>query len=323
MTVGKNRRIIGLYEGQTDGPVFICTAGIHGNEHAGIIGLERIFEYLNRVRPAMNGTFIGVKGNMEAIRLKKRFIDTDLNRLFKQENIVEIREGKRHELKTEEAKQQYDLLKLFEVRFKERIQGRKLYTLDLHTTSAKGGVFVLTNDRPESVDVAKALGVSVITGLEKVIVGTTLDYFRELKSVGIGLEAGQHDDPESADNVVAAIWVLLNKIGCIDALDIPNLKQYKAQLNKLRGDAPLVVDFVYRHHVNEDDEFEMNLGYQNFQPVKKGEVLAQDKNGAILCPADGLILMPLYQKQGEDGFFIVEMVEQPQIDEPELHIISK
>ena len=42
--------------------------------------------------------------------------------------------------------------------------------------------------------------------------------------------------------------------------------------------------------------------------VKKGELIAKDKNGDIFSPANGRILMPLYQKQGEDGFFIIKEI---------------
>jgi succinylglutamate desuccinylase len=49
----------------------------------------------------------------------------------------------------------------------------------------------------------------------------------------------------------------------------------------------------------------MHPGFTNFQKVKKGELLAHDNKGEIICPHVGLILMPLYQKQGEDGFFLI------------------
>lgn len=62
------------------------------------------------------------------------------------------------------------------------------------------------------------------------------------------------------------------------------------------------------HAIKKGDNFVMQPGYKNFQPVKKGEILATDKNGAISAQEDGLILMPLYQKQGNDGFFLVKMV---------------
>lgn len=52
----------------------------------------------------------------------------------------------------------------------------------------------------------------------------------------------------------------------------------------------------------------MNPGYENFQPLKKGEIIAHDRNGAIVVPMDGLMFLPLYQHSGDDGFFIVEEI---------------
>ncbi len=43
----------------------------------------------------------------------------------------------------------------------------------------------------------------------------------------------------------------------------------------------------------------------------KGEWLATEKNGDINRPADGFVLMPLYQKQGEEGFVVVRDYKFP------------
>jgi len=66
-----------------------------------------------------------------------------------------------------------------------------------------------------------------------------------------------------------------------------------------------------RHHywITEEDDFRMKPGYLNFQKVKAGEVIAQDRNGPIQIPMDGLIFMPLYQRSGNDGFFVVEEID--------------
>jgi succinylglutamate desuccinylase len=52
----------------------------------------------------------------------------------------------------------------------------------------------------------------------------------------------------------------------------------------------------------------MRPGYANFQPIRRGEHLADDASGPVLAPEDGLILMPLYQSLGTDGFFLVQEV---------------
>jgi len=59
-----------------------------------------------------------------------------------------------------------------------------------------------------------------------------------------------------------------------------------------------------------------DLIYANFDPVTKGELLAYDRHGEIRAKFDGLILMPLYQKQGNDGFFIIKDINR---EAPKLH----
>ncbi len=54
----------------------------------------------------------------------------------------------------------------------------------------------------------------------------------------------------------------------------------------------------------------MEPGFTNFQRIFKGQVLAKNNKGDVLSPVDGNIFMPLYQKQGNDGFFIVQPVEK-------------
>ena len=50
----------------------------------------------------------------------------------------------------------------------------------------------------------------------------------------------------------------------------------------------------------------MKPNITNFQVVKKGELLGYDVNGDVLSPFNGKILMPLYQEQGNEGFYIIQ-----------------
>ena len=52
----------------------------------------------------------------------------------------------------------------------------------------------------------------------------------------------------------------------------------------------------------------MRPGFRNLQPIRHGEQLANDLKGPILATETGRVLMPLYQSQGEDGFFVVKTV---------------
>jgi succinylglutamate desuccinylase len=54
----------------------------------------------------------------------------------------------------------------------------------------------------------------------------------------------------------------------------------------------------------------MEPGFTNFQAVRRGKVLARDRTGEIKASETGLILMPLYQTLGNDGFFLVREVKR-------------
>lgn len=66
----------------------------------------------------------------------------------------------------------------------------------------------------------------------------------------------------------------------------------------------------YRHVIAPEDGFQMEPGFRNFQPIRRGQVLAKDRSGKIEARETSLILMPLYQTLGDDGFFLGRDVKQ-------------
>lgn len=304
-------RIIGTYESQIAGPLLIAMGGIHGNEPAGVLAIENV---LNRLfeEPSKNpdflfkGNFIGLLGNVKAFNQQKRFIKEDLNRIWTADNIQKIRASDYKELGGEDQ-ELFEIIKVIEGSV-QYYNPTNIVFLDLHTTTANGGIFTIVTDDSSSEFIGKHLHAPVVKGLLEGINGTTLQYFRgrlQGKSiVSVCFESGQHNDPNSVENAVSAIISCLRTIGCVEAsiVEIMHDKRLLAQAKNL----PKVTSLAYCHRIEENDRFEMKGGYTNFQSITKGEWLASDKNGKILAPFDGLILMPLYQKQGNDGFFIVK-----------------
>jgi succinylglutamate desuccinylase len=54
----------------------------------------------------------------------------------------------------------------------------------------------------------------------------------------------------------------------------------------------------------------MEPGWANFHRVRRGALLARDRSGAVLAPCRGLVLLPRYQGQGNDGFFVARPVRR-------------
>ncbi|NUO00871.1 MAG: succinylglutamate desuccinylase/aspartoacylase family protein [Saprospiraceae bacterium] len=306
-----NEHIIGRYDGTLPGPLLLVFSGMHGNELAGVRALEILFDMLKNeplVNPGFvfHGVLLGIRGNLSAIREGKRFICKDLNRQWTPENIARVRRQEPDQLDAED-RELLELANLVEMAI-SHIQPPRIVLIDLHTTSAEGGIFAIATDDPESVRIGIAMHAPVITGMLQGISGTLLHYFTNnntggIPAVGIGFEGGQHDDPLSVNRCIAAIVNCMQSIGCVKAHDVEN--HHDELLIAYSKGLPRVVDLVEVHRVYPDDQFTMLPGYHNFQRVKKGQLLAHDRNGPIYAVATGRILMPLYQPQGEEGFFLV------------------
>jgi succinylglutamate desuccinylase len=199
-------------------------------------------------------------------------------------------------------------------------KAKHVVLLDLHTTSASGGIFSVATDHPESVRIAVELHAPVITGMLRGIRGTTLHFFNaenlpllypdgdvpSVQITSVAFEAGQHHDPLSVNRTIAAIINCMRTIGSVRTEDVEN--RHDDLLIAYSKDLPKITELVKVHAIAPADEFRMRPGYRNFQPVVQHEVLAEDRRGAIRSPEDGLILMPLYQPQGSEGFFLVRKI---------------
>ncbi len=307
-------RIIGVHEGKEKGPLLICIGGIHGNEPAGVLALERVFQLLEQEpqkNPDFNfkGKLIGFRGNLKALKAKKRFIAKDMNRQWIPKNIKRILASPIKQLDAEDQE-----LKMLHTAINKEIadyKPDKLIVMDLHTTTASGGIFSIATDDRDSQLIAMQLHAPVIRGMLDGIDGTTLHYYKPentgVPTVAVCFESGQHDEPESIDNMVAAIINCMRTIGCVRSDDVEN--HHDERLLKYSANLPKIADLLYCHDIHQGDDFRMKPGYENFQWISKNELLAHDKSGEIRSDTEGLILMPLYQKQGEDGFFIVKEVK--------------
>lgn len=312
--LGESPRVIGHYVGQEPGPLVVAIGGIHGNEPAGVEALEQLFELLAeepRLNPGFTfrGELLALRGNLPALRLGRRYVDIDLNRIWKP-----VIKGADHTYPTVEARELDGMLAAIENALDESA-ARELILIDLHTTTASGGVFAVTGDDAPSLLLAAELGVPVIKGMLSGLQGTTLSYFRsgaydfERPCRAITFEAGAHSDAESVARALAATVNLLRSSGCVREEDVST--HHEETLRRAAVAVPTLLELVYVHRIDPADReaFRMRPGYRNFQPIENGELLADDVNGPIAAPCGGYILMPLYQEQGEEGFFIVQEYE--------------
>ncbi len=292
--------ILGEWSPGIAGPLTIISAGMHGNEPAGVLALRRILSYLQDNQVQIAGRFVAMAGNLTALGVGLRYLDRDLNRQWDRASVERLgREGPRGYA---EDIEQLELLQDFEQLTRHHLGMVNL--LDLHTMSAKGVPFIVTCDTPDSTSLANQLLLPGIVGLEKAIPGTTLEHFLAQGYRAVAVEGGQHQDPRAVDLLEACAWMMLIATGIVTEDQVPDLQAKRQTLLDESHDQPQHVTVRYRHGVHPEDGFAMLPGYKNLQPVRRGEVLARDRSGDIVAPQDGWIVLPLYQKAGNDGFFI-------------------
>lgn len=310
-------RVIGRYSQNTDGPLLVAIGAMHGNEPAGVEAIKTVFsmlEHEKKIKPhfEFRGTLLGIIGNLNAFRQKVRFIDKDLNRSWSYETYQTIKNLPRHEINAE----QNEMLDIVEALRKE-IESNppaEIIVLDLHTTSAHGGIFSITSEDPMSIRMAIELHAPVIRGMLDNISGSSIHFFdgknMGIPTTAIAFECGQHEDTESVYRGIAAIINCMRTIGCVNAHDVEN--KHDEILINFSKHLPKVNRLIGKYSIKHPGQYEMLPGFKSFDRVTKGQLLAMDGDIPVHCPQDAMILMPFYQKMGEDGFFlIIEQVMAP------------
>ena len=300
----------GSYSAGQAGPLVVITAGMHGNEPAGILAARRILQQLEQRALPLRGRIVVLAGNMSSLALGVRYVQEDLNRMWSEDAVAAILTRDPADLRHEDR----DLQQLIRV-IESWVTGDRseswehVVFLDLHSTSGSGPPFTIIGDTLQNRQIAFEFGIPAILGLEENIGGTLLGFLSIRGYAAVGIEGGQHDEPSTIDNHEAAIWLTLVAARMLWPREVPELDRHRVCLAAAASGTPPVVELRYRHGLVEEEEFEMVDGLTNFLPVQKGRLLAHaqrrdEPRVEVRCQEDGILLLPRYQGQGLDGFFI-------------------
>lgn len=299
-------RVIALYEGHLPGPLIIAVSAIHGNEPSGITAISTLHQMLIAESDKdpdfrYHGTFAGVIANTKASREHKRYIDSDMNRIWSSPiNDSDSEHRERMELE----KTITDLI--------NKYGNGMVVIMDLHTTSSPRGIFAVPTTNEASKAIALGLHCPIISNMTNYIHGAMIQYY-EGKHIGnneiisVAFEAGRHDDEESPSRAIAAMVNCMRTIGSVNEVHVES--KHDEVLKAYANGLPELCRITYIHHIEEGHLWEMQPDISGFQTITKGQLLAHYDGEPVYSPQDGLILMPLYQKQGKEGFFIVEAFE--------------
>ncbi len=283
-------RVVGSVEGPRWGPTVIVTGAVHGNEPAGLLAGRRL---VSEVRLGCGAVHVLV-GNLAALGRQVRFIDGDLNRRFDVERVRRIQRGEYLPTDAEDHEQ------VALIRHVERLRAAspgETWLLDLHTFSAPGAAFAMASSDPAGLRVAAAAELPTMLRLEHYLRGTMVEFAISQGLPVLAIEGGQHEDPDSVEVLGDALVKVLAALGAE-----PDANPFTPARPSIGG----LFEVVHRHGIEPHDDFRMRPGFSNLEPVRAGQHLADDRHGPIRSPADGHLLMPLYQGQGADGFFLAQ-----------------
>lgn len=302
--VSLRERVIGRCGGQRPGPTFVVTGGVHGNEPAGVAALQRVVEVLRSHRIELSGTFVALVGNARALRVGRRYLDQDLNRLWTAAVVRRRREVPPRDADPAEHHEQIELLAEIENAMVRSHPDHPVIFMDLHTFSAAGPAFSVGGDTLRNREFLARLPLPMILGLEEEIEGTLSGYMAHRCHVSVGLEGGRSGSDEAVEVLTGSLWLTLVGAGLLAPGDCPGAEGWRARLRDLAGSHAPVTGIVHRHALRPEDRFAMEPGFTNLQHVTQGQPLAIDRHGIVRARHDGLVLMPLYQAMGRDGFFL-------------------
>lgn len=285
-------------------PTLVVMVGIHGNEVTGFYALKSIEKTIKEKKLSFKANLYVIAGNLNAISKGNRYDTVDLNRLWADKQLKRINDSQTNF--NSDEKEQIEIYAILKNILKDHTG--KFYFVDLHTTSAPTSPYLVFSDSINNRQFSKFFPVPIVFGIEEYIQGPLLTYINEFGHVGVGFEAGSHNDKNAILINEAFLWIALAETGCLEKKDIPNYGFYVKKLKELSNFSNKLFEIVDKHSIYKGEKFSMLKGFDNFQKIIKNQALATSNSKTLYSPLNAQIFMPLYQKQGEDGYFIIKRV---------------
>ncbi|HSI69308.1 MAG TPA: succinylglutamate desuccinylase/aspartoacylase family protein, partial [Gillisia sp.] len=242
----------------------------------------------------------GVAGNKLALEKDQRFIEEDLNRTWKEESISSNKKD------THEQREMHEIIEVLES-FPES-DFTKRYFLDCHTTSSSSLPYVSVQVVNDNDEWAHRFPTYIVRGFSDIVYGAIDHYLSRTGLTGFTFEAGQHTDKTSVENQEGMIWLALKEACDLELEKISCYPDCVDNFAKKNAPDQKTFEIIHRYGLEDNDEFKMEQGYKNFQKIEKGELLAVKNGEEVKSEWDAYIFMPLYQSQGNDGFFVIQEV---------------
>lgn len=259
--------------GAKPGKTSVVLAGVHGNEVSGIMAFNSIIPQLS----IMNGAVTFIFGNPKAIASRTRFVEQNLNRLFKPKSQLSAEEVSSYEYGRAEL-------------IKEHLNSADTL-LDIHNSfTPKSEPFVICENNASAI--AKILPVNkMVSGFDEVEPGGTDYYMNTLGKQGLCLECGYFDD-ETSHKI--AEEGLLNFLGAQGHID-----------RDVGENSSLAVFRMHQLYKTKTDAFVLRKPFADFEFIAANQPIGQDGDEIISPDQDSIILFARDRnKTGEEAFLL-------------------
>jgi succinylglutamate desuccinylase len=257
--------------GDKTGETSVIVVGVHGNESCGVDALEALLPSLT----IKKGRVIFLYGNPNAIEQKVRFIDANLNRLFRHEESLSLIE-----------KTSYEYIRMTVLK---KYLDQSSAVLDIHASLTPESPFFIIAEA-SSKDIVKYLPAKrVISGFDTVQPGGVDYYMNSHGKKGICVECGYFKADSSVENAKKCIEAFLIVRGHIEG---DTLCHTQTNMN---------LDFMYQ---TQSDSFKLKKNFADFEHLSKGEIIGIDGEENICAPYEGFVLFARERFRAREEAFL-------------------
>ncbi len=258
-----------FFKGSKPGNTSAILAGVHGDERAGIVALERFLPTFQISR----GSVFLIFGNPEAMKRGVRYVEENLNRCF----------FSNREAGSLEARRAQELLPILD---------QASAVLDLHATRSDASVpFLITAG--EGLSLARQLNFPILsTGWNVLEPGGTDGYMAAQGKIGICAECGSIGDEQRGVQIATqTVNDFLTLRGHIEGKVASVVRKRIVDVRQK----------IYR----QTNTFRFAKNYSDFEPLPEGEAFAWDGPRTYIAEPEQCIIFARPGKAIGDQVFIL------------------
>ncbi|MDP2630553.1 MAG: succinylglutamate desuccinylase/aspartoacylase family protein [Candidatus Uhrbacteria bacterium] len=265
--------------GKEDGSTSVVLVGVHGDEVCGVRALELLLPTLEIER----GTVFFGYGNPRAIEKRVRYAEQNLNRMFKDDSDL-----------SDEEKMSYEYKRAQYIR---KYLDRADALLDIHASfTPDSQPFIICENNATGITECLPLDVAV-SGFDAIQPGGTDYYMNSIGKIGICVECGYFNDPQSTMRAQESILAFLASRDHL-VYTVTSRVQSTIRMNSM--------------YITQSDQFRLARQFYDFEDLSEGEIVGVDGVNEIRVEKNSIILFARDRnKKGDEAFLLGEKVRGP------------